>query len=79
MNGGTEPVLTSISHLPRELQRVAHLKKDETNLGSEDDSAGDQPMNYSRVTQKKLYTYTALNFRSLLNIYANFRNIIWKA
>ncbi len=30
--------------------------------------------------KKNMYTYSALNFRSLLNIYANFRNIImWKA
>ena len=32
-----------------------------------------------RVSQKKLYTCITLNFRSLLSIYANFRNIYAKA
>ena len=35
-------------------------------------------VNYYRVSQKKLNTFTALNFRSLLHIYANFRNIYGK-
>ncbi len=32
-----------------------------------------------RVSQKKLYTYTALNFRSLPNSDVDFRNIYGKA
>ena len=62
---------TSISHLPIELQRGAHLKKDETKAPPEDDSASDQPM-------IELFLFPPCSLASLIaapvSLFTNFMN-----